>query len=111
MPEEFSHREDIDKRAAEALDPLIAKQEELNQKEQKYLAMPGIVADSSEQLRFTPVPLVRTPFKISVISLAVFSEYTCLLLPGFSTITVPLASVILSIQVGLRKTPLFSKVA
>ena len=39
MPEEFSHREDIDKRAAEALDPLIAKQEELNQKEQKYLAM------------------------------------------------------------------------
>lgn len=39
MPEEFSNREDIDKRAAEALDPLIAKQEELNQKEQKYLAM------------------------------------------------------------------------
>ena len=39
MPDEFSHREDIDKRAAEALDPLIAKQEELNQKEQKYLAM------------------------------------------------------------------------
>lgn len=39
MPDEFSHREDIDKRAAAALDPLIAKQEELNQKEQKYLTM------------------------------------------------------------------------
>ena len=39
MPEEFSHREDIDKRAAAALDPLIAKQEELNQKEQQYLSM------------------------------------------------------------------------
>lgn len=39
MPDEFSHREDIDKRAADTLDPLIAKQEELNQKEQQYLAM------------------------------------------------------------------------
>ena len=39
MPEEFSHREDIDKRSAAALDPLIAKQEELNQKEKQYLAM------------------------------------------------------------------------
>ena len=39
FPEEFSHREDIDKRAAKEIDPIIAKQEELNQKEQKYLAM------------------------------------------------------------------------
>ena len=39
MPDEFSHREDIDKRAAGELDPIIAKQEELNQKEQQYLAM------------------------------------------------------------------------
>ena len=39
MPEEFSHRQDIDERAAKALDPLIAKQEELNQKEQQYLSM------------------------------------------------------------------------
>lgn len=39
FPEEFSHREDIDKKAAQELDPLIAKQEELNAKEQKYLAM------------------------------------------------------------------------
>ena len=37
FPEEFSHREDIDKRAAKELDPIIAKQEELNQKEQYYL--------------------------------------------------------------------------
>ena len=39
MPDEFSHRKDIDERAAQALDPLIAKQEELNQKEQQYLSM------------------------------------------------------------------------
>ena len=39
MPEEFSHRQDIDERAAKELDPLIAKQEELNKKEQQYLAM------------------------------------------------------------------------
>ena len=39
FPEEFSHREDIDKRAAKEIDPIIARQEELNQKEQKYLAM------------------------------------------------------------------------
>ena len=39
FPEEFSHREEIDARAAKELDPIIAKQEELNQKEQKYLAM------------------------------------------------------------------------
>ena len=39
FPDEFSHREDIDKRAAAELDPIIAKQEELNQKEQQYLAM------------------------------------------------------------------------
>ena len=38
FPEEFSHREDIDARAAKELDPIIAKQEELNQKEQEYLA-------------------------------------------------------------------------
>lgn len=38
FPEEFSHREDIDKRAAAELDPLIAKTEELTQKEQEYLA-------------------------------------------------------------------------
>lgn len=37
FPEEFSHREDIDKRAASELDTIIAKQEELNQKEQYYL--------------------------------------------------------------------------
>ena len=36
FPEEFSHREEIDERAAKALDPIIAKQEELNQKEQEY---------------------------------------------------------------------------
>ena len=39
FPEEFSHREDIDQKAAKEIDPIIAKQEELNQKEQKYLAM------------------------------------------------------------------------
>ena len=39
FPEEFSHRQDIDARAAKELDPIIAKQEELNQKEQQYLAM------------------------------------------------------------------------
>lgn len=39
FPEEFSHRQDIDERAAKELDPLIAKQEELNQKEQEYLGM------------------------------------------------------------------------
>ena len=39
FPEEFSQRQDIDARAAKELDPIIAKQEELNQKEQKYLAM------------------------------------------------------------------------
>ena len=39
MPDEFSHRKDIDARAAKELDPILAKQEELNQKEQKYLAM------------------------------------------------------------------------
>ena len=37
FPEEFSNREDIDKRASAELDPIIAKQEELNQKEQYYL--------------------------------------------------------------------------
>ena len=37
FPEEFSHRDDIDKRASAELDPIIAKQEELNQKEQYYL--------------------------------------------------------------------------
>ena len=39
FPEEFSHRENIDKRAAAELDPLIAKQEELNQQAQQYLAL------------------------------------------------------------------------
>lgn len=39
FPAEFSHRQEIDKRAAKELDPIVAKQEELNQKEQKYLAM------------------------------------------------------------------------
>lgn len=39
FPEEFSHRQDIDARAAKELDPIIAKQEELNQKEQQYLSM------------------------------------------------------------------------
>lgn len=39
MPEEFSHREDIDKRAAQELDPTIAKQEELNQKKRETLAL------------------------------------------------------------------------
>ena len=39
FPEEFSHRQDIDERAAKELDPIIAKQEELNQKKQKYLQM------------------------------------------------------------------------
>lgn len=37
FPEEFSHRKDIDDRAAKELDPIIAKQEELNQKEQQYI--------------------------------------------------------------------------
>lgn len=39
FPDEFSHREEIDQRAAKELDPIIAKQEELNQKERQYLAM------------------------------------------------------------------------
>lgn len=39
FPDEFSHRQDIDDRAAKELDPIISKQEELNQKEQQYLAM------------------------------------------------------------------------
>ena len=37
FPDEFSHRKEIDERAAKELDPLINKQEELNQKEQEYL--------------------------------------------------------------------------
>ena len=39
FPEEFSQRQDIDARATQELDPIIAKQEELNQKEQQYLSM------------------------------------------------------------------------
>lgn len=39
FPEEFSHREDIDKRAAKELDPIIAKQDELNAKKQEYLSL------------------------------------------------------------------------
>ena len=35
FPEEVSHREDIDRRAAEELDPIIKKQEELNAKERE----------------------------------------------------------------------------
>ena len=48
FPEEFSHREDIDKRAAQELDPIIAKQEELNQKEQEYIAR---LAQANEKLQ------------------------------------------------------------
>ena len=60
FPEEFSQREDIDKRAAKELDPIIAKQEELNQKEQAYLekldaakaklAEQANIADASKQV-------------------------------------------------------------
>ena len=39
FPEEFSHRRDIDEKYAKELDPIVAKQEELNQKEQNYLQM------------------------------------------------------------------------
>lgn len=39
FPEEFSHRQDIDERAARELDPLISKQEELNQKKQTFLQL------------------------------------------------------------------------
>ena len=39
FPEEFSHREEIDKRATAELDPIIKKQTELNQKEQEYIAL------------------------------------------------------------------------
>ena len=39
FPAEFSHREDIDKRAAKELDPIIAKQDELNAKKQEYLSL------------------------------------------------------------------------
>lgn len=35
FPEEMSHREEIDEKAAKELDPIIEKQEELNQKEQE----------------------------------------------------------------------------
>ena len=48
FPDEFSHREDIDKRAAQELDPIIAKQEELNQKEQEYIAR---LAQANEKLQ------------------------------------------------------------
>ena len=60
FPEEFSHREDIDQRASKDLDPLIAKQDELNQKEQQYislleaakakLAEQASIADASKQV-------------------------------------------------------------
>lgn len=54
FPEEFSHREDIDKRAAQELDPIIAKQEELNQKEQEYLAkLDAVKAKLAEQANIT----------------------------------------------------------
>ena len=39
FPEEFSQRKEIDEKASKELDPLIAKQDQLNQKEQKYLEM------------------------------------------------------------------------
>lgn len=39
FPEEFSHREDIDKRAAAELDKINQKQAELNQKEREHLAL------------------------------------------------------------------------
>lgn len=39
FPEEFSHREDIDARAAKELDPLIAKQEEQIQNEQQLQSL------------------------------------------------------------------------
>lgn len=39
FPDQFSHRQEIDERHAKSLNPIIAKQEELNQKEQKYLQM------------------------------------------------------------------------
>ena len=39
FPEEFSHRQDIDERAAGELDPLIAKQEELNQRKRQFIAL------------------------------------------------------------------------
>ena len=39
FPEEFSHRQDIDERAAKEIDPLIAKQDELNRAEQEHLAL------------------------------------------------------------------------
>lgn len=38
FPAEFSHREQIDKEMAAELDPIIKKQDELNQKEQEYAA-------------------------------------------------------------------------
>jgi hypothetical protein len=37
FPEEFSQRKEIDEKAQKELDPIIAKQDELNQKEQLYL--------------------------------------------------------------------------
>lgn len=39
FPEEFSHREDIDKRAAAEMDKINQKQAELNQKEREHLAL------------------------------------------------------------------------
>ena len=39
FPEEFSHRDEIDRRAAAELDPIIEKQTALNQKEQEYIAL------------------------------------------------------------------------
>lgn len=39
FPEELSHREDIDRRAAEELDPIIKKQDELISKEQELISL------------------------------------------------------------------------
>ena len=39
FPEEFSHREEIDERATQALDKIVKRQEELNEKEQNYVGL------------------------------------------------------------------------
>lgn len=50
FPEELSHREDIDAKASKELDSIIAKQEELNQKEQAYLEkLEAVKAKLAEQ--------------------------------------------------------------
>lgn len=39
FPEEFSHREEIDERATQALDKIVKRQDELNEKEQNYVGL------------------------------------------------------------------------